>query len=67
MLDDPCCLNASPVSHPVSCRDLHLGRNMTLRFGSVLAVILSWLNRLTVSAIVEIIVLESYCGENWDF
>lgn len=41
----------------MSRRDLHLGRNMDLGFGSVLVVILS---RLTLSTIVGIIVLESF-------
>lgn len=64
MLGDCYPLNTSSVSHLVSCRNLHLGRNMDLGFVSVLVVILS---RLTLSTIVGIIVLESYYGEIWDF
>lgn len=57
MLGDHCCLNASSGSHLVSRRDLHLGRNTDLGFGSILVVILS---RLTLSTIVGIIVPESF-------
>lgn len=50
----------------MSCRDLHLGRNMDLAFGSVLVVILSKPTRLILSIIAEV-VLDSYYGEIWNF